>query len=189
MGSQLGPASSKEILLSKIWLVNSRSLNRPRPLRKNSNRKYQEITNGCQYRLPFCPRHLCRNKISKISSKCLLHLRRHQFEHQQFKSVVDKDPGFPSCTNLLPLRLKWKRPKTTSLQMKMSGRTPTTFSTATTLAPEPEQRRKPELGPLIWHLKRHPVANDLLLSGFALKRRASYPGLWTLFQNQPCLHQ
>ena len=83
VGSQLVPASSKEILLSKIWLVNSRSLNRP--LRKNSNRKYQEITNGCQYRLPFCPRHLCRNKISKISSKCLLHLRRHQFEHQQFK--------------------------------------------------------------------------------------------------------
>ena len=85
VGSQLEPASSKEILLSKIWLVNSRSLNRPRPLRKNSNRKYQEIINGCQYRLPFCPRHLCRNKISKISSKCLLHLKRHQFEHQQFK--------------------------------------------------------------------------------------------------------
>ena len=85
VGSQLVPASSKEILLSKIWLVNSRSLNQPRPLRKNSNRKYQEIINECRYRLPFCHRHLCRNKISKISSKCLLHLRRHQFEHQQFK--------------------------------------------------------------------------------------------------------
>ena len=84
VGSQLVPASSKEILLSKIWLVNSKSLNRPQPLKKNSNRKYQEI-NECRYRLPFCPRHLCRNKISKISSKCLLHLKRHQFEHQQFK--------------------------------------------------------------------------------------------------------